>query len=288
MDKLMYGLKNNELIHIDHVEKGLACNCQCPHCHGRLIARKGEKNAKHFAHYQIADCNHGTETALHLMAKQIVAQTCRVFVPYVPKTVYDFSNRGKVFTFDNAVLEKQLSDKLRGDVVLYLGNSILNVEIKVTHEIDLNKTIELFNLGIPTIEIDFSDIQSNFTPEIIKQRILSGEYTNLINSPKDKKIFAQRILGEWKKVSNSRFVCDCPLSRKKAYFVDYNNKGGFAECHDCYSSYSIYDGGEHLLCFGRLGDVDFNEVDKILDLVKENNHVISVELLMNDGNVMAK
>ena len=125
---------------------------------------------KHFAHYKLADCNHGTETALHLMAKNILGQTRKIFVPYVPKTEYDFSNRGIVFTFEKAILEKQLSNRVRGDVVLYSGESLINVEIKVTHEIDSYKAIELFNLGIPTIEVDLSDIKSNFTPESIEQR----------------------------------------------------------------------------------------------------------------------
>ena len=72
----------------------------------------------------------------------------------------------------------------------------INVEIKVTHKIDANKAIELFNLGIPTIELDLSDIKDSFTKELVEQLILSGEKTHLIYSPKCKEIFAKRILGE--------------------------------------------------------------------------------------------
>ena len=290
MEHLKYGLRNGELIHIDDVERGLACNCVCPHCKTQLISRKGEKNIKHFAHYKLADCNHGAETALHLMAKEIIQQTRTIFVPYIPKTVYDFSHNGTLITFEKAVLEKQLSDNIRGDVVLYNENHFLNVEIKVTHEVEAKKNIELFNLGIPTVEIDFSDMKLDFTPESIEERLLNGVYTNLIHSPKNKEIFAKRILGEWKKVygwSSSRYVNDCPRSRKRAYFMDILNKGGSCECHECNAGYQ-WNGCETLLCFGCLDSIDFNQVDKILHLEKEENHISSVKLLMNDGSVIEK
>ena len=123
------------------------------------------------------------------MAKSIVAKTCKVFVPRIPKTEYDFSNHGSIEMFDKAVIEKQLSDSVRGDIVLYRNEKFLNVEIKVTHEVDVHKTIELFNLDIPTIEIDLSDIKFSFNPEMVERSILSRERVRLITSPKCKEIF---------------------------------------------------------------------------------------------------
>lgn len=293
MEELKYGLLSDKLVHIDDVERGLACNCLCPHCKTQLIARKGEHRAKHFAHYKLADCNHGTETALHLMAKSIVAQNRKVFVPYVPKTEYDFSKRGRVITFEKAEMEKQLSSSIRGDVVLYSGENCLNIEIKVTHKVDLNKTIELFNLEIPTIEVDLSDIQSSFTPEIIEQRLLSGEYTRLISSPKCKEIFAKWILGEWKEIhvtSNGRYVNDCPLSHTKAYFSYYYGRGGGScQCHECAAFMKLdsrFD--DRLLCYGCLDSIDFTKIKKILHLEKEESHTCVVRLLMNDGGIIER
>lgn len=296
MEELKYGLLDGKLVHIDDVEKGLVCNCLCPHCEGRLIAKKGEYRAKHFAHYKIADCNHGSETALHLMAKSIIEKSSKVFVPYIPKTEYDFSRDGKVFEFDRAVLEQQLSNDIRADVVLYSGNNILNVEIKVTHKIDTNKAIELFNLGIPTIEIDLSDIKDRFTEELVGQRIFSGEKTQLIYSPKCKEIYAKRMLGEWKQTiynSNGTHVKDCPLSRKTAYFVDYSRKGGKHECHNCnaYRSYmeehSVFDNGM-FLCLGCVDGIKFDQIEKILHLEKEEKHIRHVELLMANGSIIKR
>ena len=287
MEELKYGLQRDKLVHIDSVEKGLACNCVCPHCMGQLIAKKGEKRAKHFAHYKQADCNHGTETALHLMAKEIVANTRQVFVPYLPKTEYDQSQSGKVLTFENAVLEKQLSQNVRGDVVLNRGDSFLNVEIKVTHKVDDDKVRELFNLGIPTIEIDLSDLKSDFTPELVGRSILDQNRVRLLKSPKNKPIFAKWILGEWKKVYSFRYVDECPRSRQKAYFIDDRGRGGYAECHEC-EAFISYDGGDKLLCYGCLDNIDFRKVDKIIHLVKEENHICEVELHLNDGSVIKR
>lgn len=292
MDELKYGLLDNKLIHIEDAKKGLACNCLCPHCRGQLIAKKGQKRTKHFAHYRLADCNHGTETALHMMAKDIIAQSKSVFVPYFPKSEYDFSRNGKVITFENAVTERQFSNSLRGDIVLYSGERFLNVEIKVTHGVDVNKAISVFNLGIPTIEIDLSDIKTNFTANIVTEYILSGEQTQLIYSPRCKEIFAKRILGEWKNTisnSNGTHVKDCPLSRKNAYFIDYCRKGGKYECHNCNAHYeymkihSVFDEAI-FLCYGCVDSVDFSKIDKIIHLEKEEKHIRHVELLMQDGS----
>lgn len=288
MEHLKYGLLNENLVHIGDVSKGLSCNCLCPHCNAQLIARKGPKKAHHFAHYKLSDCNHGTETALHIMAKNIVAKSRRVFVPYVPQDIYGSAAGGKVCTFENAVIEKQLSDTIRGDVLLFSGERLLNVEIKVTHEIDWKKAIDLFNLGIPTIEIDLSDLKLNFTPDIIEQRLLTGEFTTLTFSPKNKEIFAKLILGEWKKVHNYRYVEDCPFSRRKAYFLNYLHKGGMNECHECYAYTSYNPEKRYLLCLGILDSFDFSKIEKILALSKEENHIRYVKLLMSDGSIVEK
>ncbi|WHY77279.1 competence protein CoiA family protein [Neobacillus sp. WH10] len=63
--KLPYGLKDGKLVHISDVEKGLKCECVCPACNHPLIARKGEKTAHHFAHYNGSECAKSVETALH-------------------------------------------------------------------------------------------------------------------------------------------------------------------------------------------------------------------------------
>ena len=138
------------------------------------------------------------------------------------------------------------------------------------------KAIDLFNLGIPTIEVDLSDMKFSFTPEMVRQRLLDGKKTSLIYSPKCKAIFAKWLLGEWKKVlGSSRYVQDCPFTRSKTYFLGVNNPGSRNECHEC-DAFFHYNGGEKLLCYGCVGGIDFSKIDKIEHLVKEENHLREV------------
>jgi hypothetical protein len=45
---MIYALKNDEIVHTSEVESGLKCECICPACGARLIARKGTKVLHHF------------------------------------------------------------------------------------------------------------------------------------------------------------------------------------------------------------------------------------------------
>ena len=65
-------------IHINQIDEshnGLACNCTCPICGERLIARKGHGGkTPHFAHQQDSPCTHPEyvkQSNIHAMAEQI-------------------------------------------------------------------------------------------------------------------------------------------------------------------------------------------------------------------------
>ena len=90
MAELIYGIRTtyNEVVHIEDIPKelrGLKCNCVCYRCGRTLVARKGDVLEHHFAHYSdpagthqsgdyYCDVEKANESALHLMAKQIIAQ----------------------------------------------------------------------------------------------------------------------------------------------------------------------------------------------------------------------
>ena len=78
---LKVGIRDGALVYIDEVEKGLSCQHICPHCQGLLVAKKGEVNSHHFAHHGIDNCGQGTETALHLLGKEIIKQQSSVTLP---------------------------------------------------------------------------------------------------------------------------------------------------------------------------------------------------------------
>lgn len=80
---LVFAVKENEWVRINEVESGLACGCVCPVCGGKLIARKGEHKRHHFAHHNAEACSYNNETALHLMAKTIIAKVTSIMLPPV-------------------------------------------------------------------------------------------------------------------------------------------------------------------------------------------------------------
>ncbi|MBQ5523446.1 MAG: hypothetical protein IIT86_11670 [Oscillospiraceae bacterium] len=61
---LIYALQNGSIVNISDVESGLKCNCVCPACGERLVAKKGNKMMHHFAHYSDANCAYGYESSL--------------------------------------------------------------------------------------------------------------------------------------------------------------------------------------------------------------------------------
>lgn len=56
---LTYAQKNEKLVHVSEVERGLKCGCVCPACGEVLIARKGNKVVHHFAHKSTIECQYG-------------------------------------------------------------------------------------------------------------------------------------------------------------------------------------------------------------------------------------
>ncbi len=85
MALLKHGLdvKRQEIVSINDVASGLGCNCLCPSCGEKLVAKKGEIKQWHFAHNSNESCEYAEQTAVHLIAKDIIAKH-GVFLPKAP------------------------------------------------------------------------------------------------------------------------------------------------------------------------------------------------------------
>lgn len=99
MDSLTHALDSKgNLVFVDDVATGLACDCICPCCKGKLLAKnKGEINSHHFAHAFGPECEGARESMLHLLAKEKVRNAFLdlenkvfnlqfEFISYCPKT----------------------------------------------------------------------------------------------------------------------------------------------------------------------------------------------------------
>lgn len=184
--KLPFGLRDNKPIHISEIsdqEKGLKCNCICPQCGQRLIARLGNKKVRHFAHHN-ENCEKAFQTALHIFAKEVLKKNMRIRLPELklryntcyksiedfgksPYELYDYdyfdeeAYENKLIVkecdlyFDRISIEQRI-DNIISDIVVYKNEVPLLIEVAVTHFIDEAKLKRIRELKISTIEIDLN------------------------------------------------------------------------------------------------------------------------------------
>lgn len=152
---------DGSLVHVDNVVSGLGCQCRCPGCERRMVAKKGSVQSHHFAHHSVHDgsiCTSAGETALHKFAKALLDERLEFGLPAM--IVESGTDREEVvrparFRFERAVLEKKAGSVVP-DVVLELRNRRLIVEFKVTHACDDVKIARIRSMNIGAVEINLS------------------------------------------------------------------------------------------------------------------------------------
>lgn len=122
--KIPFGLhkETKRFIGIDEVEKGLRCECICPSCRMKLIARKGDKNIDHFAHYKEAKkgCDYSYWVSIRSMAKQLIEKELYVSLN-LKKDNLVTCMPGKQFRFyeakvDPRIFEYQFDMMIKGSI----------------------------------------------------------------------------------------------------------------------------------------------------------------------------
>lgn len=182
---LAYGqAADGRILHISEVPSGLACGCACPECDSKLVAHKGEDLAHHFAHYAVTNCSGGTESALHKLAKQVIAEHGVVATPAVKAQHADqerLVRRQALFRPDSVVLEKRM-DGMRPDLIARRGDHELLVEVAVTHACGAKKIALIRERQLAAIEIDLGRVAHDAPKDEVVDAILySAPRTWLFN-----------------------------------------------------------------------------------------------------------
>lgn len=143
----------------------------CPECGQPLIVRKGDVRIHHFAHKSGGGISCG-ETAVHLMAKQIIAESSYIVIPPV------FINQTMVFKESRIkILEAHQELRIENyipDILLKLENNVfLAIEIFVNHKTEEDKIKFYRDKRILALEIDLSK-QSITSEEDLKKILLDG------------------------------------------------------------------------------------------------------------------
>jgi hypothetical protein len=172
------------------IPRGLACGCSCPGCGARLELHKGTVISPYFAHEDGADCAHATQTALHLLAKEVLEEERKLRLPGITVSPSEHLGhwtvrkrypsrtlvRWQTIVADEVTLERKLSN-IVPDVLFRVRDRSLIVEIRVAHAVDAEKKRKLEALGIAAIEFDFSKMNRVVTKAEIKKALVLGDGT---------------------------------------------------------------------------------------------------------------
>lgn len=241
-DFLTYALNDSgKMVNVDDVPNGLACNCRCPKCHELLVAKNGgEIKVHHFAHANGSECKGAYETALHIMAKEIIATEKSLMLPkyllfngkkfqqnpyyYEDDEVYECDyeedekvEAHKVHFKDIEIEERNDLSTLQPDCVgITDDGQRIHIEIVVTHGIDDAKFTKIKKHSINCIEIK---IPHNFLLE--RQKL--ADY--IINSTDGKR---------WiNNPSTDNAILNAKYDRQRKTIEDY--RSSHPECRAIYS-----------------------------------------------------
>lgn len=173
MDYLQIALNDTEdIVSVFDVATGIACNCYCPVCGSRLVAKNKNKapsstlspgqHSAYFSHYSGTECASAPETMIHLLAKAILKKTKELKIPRFQKN-QNILAESQTIKFDMVKIEKVYEidgEKIIPDATLTAksGKSLF-VEFCNTHKVDANKQEKIKRLGVSCIEVDLKGIE---------------------------------------------------------------------------------------------------------------------------------
>ena len=257
--KLVYGLRDGGGVHISAVERGLACGCVCSSCGEQLVAKKGNVQQHHFAHASAADCAGAVESALHLVAKEILSRKKAIVLPAV-RVQFDSGNSIEInpegpYPISEVRLEKGVGG-IVPDVLVKVGDWELALEVFVTHRVDEGKLQRFRNLGLSVVEIDLSEAERELSPDQLEALIIGrGEHKRwLFNVEAERR--KQASLAKARRLDTvyrgaALHVDGCPIVAREYRGKPYANV--IDDCVGCPHCLSLDDQWQSLVCDGHLG-----------------------------------
>lgn len=227
---------NGESVYIDDVPNGKNCGCFCKECGSKLIAKQGDIKIHHFAHENGNDNIKCSETALHLLAKEIIYEEKKI-----PSII---NNQITFIPADVIEKEKSLGD-IKPDIYAEINGKPLAVEIAVSHPIDDIKLNKIRNHKITTYEIILSELHFESKEDIRKAiydvRNIRPVYDELFTERMlvDKKTFIDK-QGIVKEIINDS-ISQCPMKiTVKRDQVDFSSVK-YSLCKKCPFGYKSSD-----------------------------------------------
>lgn len=146
-----------------------------------MTRKQGDVRVWHFAHKDEAACTKAFETALHLLAKQVLVESDMLRVPALVCQLYERSGHEDItlcvertFHWDAAGEAEVWGDGIRPDFRSVCQGKAIFVEVTVTHEPDAPKLEALKRLQTPTLEIDLSAVPRDVTAHEVRRLVLDA------------------------------------------------------------------------------------------------------------------
>lgn len=243
--------KDGRTVFIDDVPNGKDCGCVCKECGGELIAKNnGSIKAHHFAHKSGNDSIKCSQTALHLLAKEIIAEEKRI-----PAFV---DGEIKFVEADFVEQEKNLGDIIPDLYAEHNGKPVA-VEIFVSHAVDDEKIAKIQNHRLTTFEINLSELLFE-TKEDVRKAIYDFKNIRLIYDERLTEIFIEYVnqkrkiimkQGKYKPILNGT-VRQCPMCLIRInYGAARPRDVRDSFCQDCFFGF-ISDDKKSVCCIGHL------------------------------------
>jgi hypothetical protein len=185
--ELPYGVAaDGRMVPVAGVERGLACNCRCPQCDRRLVAKQGDVKRWHFAHEADANCAGAFESMVHRLAKQIIADHGVVHVPaligFHPETPTLFDAADVALTDVRLEVWQQ---GYRPDAIATMPDGApLVIEVRVTHACEPAKLERLRDRNVAAIEIDLSGYRGEHTEALLTDLVLREAHRIWLHHPR--------------------------------------------------------------------------------------------------------
>jgi len=183
--RVPFGQKNGQMVTPADVPSGRACECFCPGCSLPLLAKKGEHNVWHFAH-DGGGCATGAETAIHLMAKQILAAERTISLPAPGVTLSATDAFGKVKTVTANLAKAQVARYTQVDLEVTRDNRRADavgvdehgaehwVEVYVRHAVSAEKAQDLASQEYLSYEIQLNDLSAHLSLAELRTAVIAS------------------------------------------------------------------------------------------------------------------
>jgi len=196
------------MVSVDEAERGRACGCLCPApgCGAPVLARKGERNRWHFAHEDGSVCDAAPESALHRLAKEIVASGSLRLPSYLA--------RGRILIPEgdwevvSAELEAPLGSR-RIDALTNVEGAAgrLAVEIRVSHAVDGEKGGEFREFGLSALEVDLSKTPRDATRAQVEEAVRTSAPRSWIHNRRGEEL-GRRMAEEEEREARRRVLAE--------------------------------------------------------------------------------